>query len=240
MARLTLTGERTAPGWDHEQYWYARHEVVYRWLADRSHDVADVGSGEGYGAHLLRTAGASVVALELDAMACDHARAVYPSVPIVRANAVALPLRTDAVDTAISLQTIEHLWDVHRYLGELFRIARRHVVVSTPNRLTFSPGLERQARPTNPFHVEEFDAEQLVDLLAEWGPVDVFGLHHGERIRMWESQHGDLVAQLVGAALHGVWPDHLLAFVTTITHADFVMQSNTHDALDLIAIGLHR
>jgi SAM-dependent methyltransferase len=239
VARLALTGERTAPGWDHEQYWFARHEIVYRWLHDRSDDIADVGSGEGYGAQLLTAAGAFVVALELDQAACDHAHTVYPSVPIVRANAIAVPLRAGAVDTTISLQTIEHLWDVHLYLRELFRIARRQVIISTPNRLTFSPGLARKERPTNPFHVEEFDADQLVELLAAFGQVDVLGLHHGERIRAWESQHGPLVPQMITAALHNSWPPALLAFVTTITYADFVIMPRVHDALDLIGIGLH-
>lgn len=240
MARLALTGERTAPGWDHEQYWYARHEVVYRWLLARSRDIADVGSGEGYGAQLLATAGAFVVALELDEAACDHARTVYPSIPIVRANAVTVPLRTGAVDTAISLQTIEHIWDVQRYLRELFRIARRQVIISTPNRLTFSPGLARKARPTNPFHVEEFDAEQVVELLAPWGHVEVLGLHHGERIQAWESQHGPLVPHMITAALGNSWPPELLAFVATITYADFVMTPSAQHALDLIGIGSHR
>lgn len=239
MARLALTGERTAPGWDHEQYWFARHEVVYRWLRDRSGDIADVGSGEGYGAQLLGTAGAFVVALELDEAACDHARMAYPSVPIVRANAIAVPLRSGAVDTAISLQTIEHLWDVHLYLRELFRIARRQVIISTPNRLTFSPGLARKERPTNPFHVEEFDADQLVELLAAWGQVEVLGLHHGERIQAWESQHGALVPHMITAALRNSWPPELLAFVTTVTHEDFVITPSVHDALDLIALGCH-
>ena len=48
---LPLTGERTVPGIAREQYWFARHEVVYRWLAARcaGASVLEAGSGEGYG-----------------------------------------------------------------------------------------------------------------------------------------------------------------------------------------------
>ena len=52
---LPLTGERTVPGLDIENYWFRRHEVVYQRLADRctGRDVLEAGFGEGYGADLL-------------------------------------------------------------------------------------------------------------------------------------------------------------------------------------------
>jgi REP element-mobilizing transposase RayT len=43
---LSLTGERTLPG---EPYWFARHEVAYRWVADQIRPgsrVLDAGCGE--------------------------------------------------------------------------------------------------------------------------------------------------------------------------------------------------
>jgi protein-L-isoaspartate O-methyltransferase len=52
---LPLTGERTIPGLDVENYWFRRHEVVYQWLAQRcaGRDVLEAGCGEGYGADLI-------------------------------------------------------------------------------------------------------------------------------------------------------------------------------------------
>jgi len=49
---LHLTGERTLPDVPEENYWYQRHLVVYRWIAERVDGlhVVDVASGEGYGA----------------------------------------------------------------------------------------------------------------------------------------------------------------------------------------------
>ncbi|HEY9264210.1 MAG TPA: SAM-dependent methyltransferase, partial [Mycobacterium sp.] len=34
-APMALTGERTVPGLAEENYWFRRHEVVYRRLVDR-------------------------------------------------------------------------------------------------------------------------------------------------------------------------------------------------------------
>src|SRR5690606_36985753 len=96
---LPLTGERTVPGIAREQYWFARHEVVYRWLAPRcaGQHVVEAGSGEGYGARILQQAGARVVAVDYDEAAITHSAATYP-LPHVRANLAALPFgRVDAV-----------------------------------------------------------------------------------------------------------------------------------------------
>ena len=72
--------------------------------------------------------------------------------------------------------------------------------VSTPNRLTFSPGLGRGEKPLNPFHANELDAEELAELLAPWfGEVRVLGVHHGPRIAAWEREHGPLVAAQLAA-----------------------------------------
>ena len=54
-AALPLTGERTIPGLDVENYWFRRHEVVYQRLAQRcaGREVLEAGCGEGYGADLI-------------------------------------------------------------------------------------------------------------------------------------------------------------------------------------------
>ena len=47
---MELTGERTIPGVPTESYWFARHEIVYRWVAERyalEQICGDIGSGEG-------------------------------------------------------------------------------------------------------------------------------------------------------------------------------------------------
>jgi SAM-dependent methyltransferase len=141
-----------------------------------------------------------------------------------------------------SLQVVEHLWDQGRFLRECRRVLRPggELTLSTPNRLTFSPGRDT---PLNPFHTRELSAAELADLLVEAGFVDVavLGLHHGPRLRTLDAAHaGSLVAAQTEAALTGSWPAALLRDVASVTTADFALRPNGPDhpvdaSLDLVA-----
>lgn len=240
------TGERTVPGIDREQYFFARHLAVYSWIRDAhltAHArVVDAGSGEGYGAALLRESGAEVVVgLEYDDGACRHASSTYRSVSMVRANLADLPLRPRTIDLLVCLQVVEHLWDLPGFLSNVRAAVRPGglLIASTPHRETFSPGLGRGEKPLNPFHVEEFDAEQIRDLVidAGWVDVDVLGLHHGERITTWESAHGSVMQAQVRAMVTDDWPTDLESFIRSVTDDDFPIRSCTQGAQDLIVIG---
>lgn len=248
---LPLTGERTLPGVRGEEYWFARHEAAYAWVVDqlgarvRDAAVVEAGSGEGYGAAMLRAAGArAVLALEYDDASARHAHAAYDEVRTVRANLAMLPVGTASADLLVTLQVVEHLWDLRGFLRDCARVVRPGgtIVVTTPNRPVFSPGLGRGQKPTNPFHVEELDAEQLHGLLAEAGfvEVEVHGLHHGSRIEAWEAAHGTgLVAAQVAAVLapDDAHPDGLDAFVASVTAADFVVGA-ADGSQDLVAVAV--
>jgi SAM-dependent methyltransferase len=250
---LPLTGERTLPGVRGEEYWFARHEAAYAWVVEqlgarvRHAAVVEAGSGEGYGAALLREAGArAVVALEYDEAAVAHARTAYPHVATTRANLASMPLVDGGVDVAVTLQVVEHLWDLSGFLRDCARLLRPGglLVVTTPNRPVFSPGLGRGEKPTNPFHVEELDAEQLHDLLDAAGFTDIaiHGLHHGTRIEAWERDAGTgVVAAQVAAVLDPATTDvdAIDAFVRTVTLDDFLI-GTADGAQDLVAVAVRR
>lgn len=247
-AGLPLTGERTVPGIAREGYWFARHEAVYRWAADTltatvgpGDVLVDAGCGEGYGADFLGQAlGALAVGLDYDEITAAHVRAAHPAVAAIRANLAAFPLASDSCAAVISLQVIEHLWDLAGFLAECRRVLAPNaaLIVSTPNRPVFSPGLARSEKPTNPFHVEEFDAEQVWGMLDHAGfrQVEVLGLHHGARLQRWEAQFGPIVAAQVEAALSDHWPEELEAFVAGVRAGDFEF-GDADGAADLIGIG---
>ncbi len=241
MSKLALTGERTAPGWDRERYWFMRHLAVYQWIADTllrpNDDVVDVGCGEGFGANLLARQ-ARTIAIELDEPTCHHVHQMYPAVHCVCANVVGLPLAHRSIDLAVSLQVMEHIWDVPGYLMELRRVCRRTLVLSTPNRPVFSPGLGRSEKPTNPFHVEEFDAEQVQAACRDAGfpDVQILGLHHGARLRTWEQDNGSIVTALIDAATRDDWTGPVMAAQATLNVSDFSISDDHRGAHDLIAI----
>lgn len=263
---LPLTGERTVPEIAGENYWFQRHVVVYEWVAQQwlpakgsaSRAVLDAGCGEGYGAALLAAAGesagssATVIGLELDAGATEHAAQRYDRISVVRSNLDALPIATSHVGLLVSLQVVEHLWDLAGFLAQCARVLDDSgvAVMSTPNRLTFSPGLGRGQRPTNPFHVEEFDADQLRELLASAGftTVRCYGLHHGPRITEWERRHGSIVEAQIRAALDESGDNSssseseaaraMRDFVESVTVSDFdIIDRDLDEAQDLIVIG---
>jgi SAM-dependent methyltransferase len=241
---LPLTGERTVPGIPEENYWFRRHEVVYRAIAQRCAGavVLEAGCGEGYGADLLARDAAAVLALDYDPPTAAHVARRYPAVGVARANLVALPVRDGGCDSVVSLQVVEHLWEQERFLAECRRALRPGgvLLLSTPNRLTFSPGRDT---PLNPFHTRELSPTELAALVGEAGflDVEVLGLHHGPRLRELDARHGGSIvdAQVAVALGDGGWPPDLLADVADVGCADFELHDRDLDlSLDLLALAV--
>jgi len=238
---LPLTGERTAPGIWHENYWFARHEAAYRWITANWLDsetgrVLDAGCGEGYGADLLSQAGAGqVFGLDYEGTTLRHVAKVYPQVNLVQGNLVQTGFAAESFNLLVSLQTIEHLWEQPRFVTECARIAApgATVVLSTPNRLTFPSG--------NWYHTKELTAPEFVELVeVELEVVQTLGLWHGDKLLAWEKEHGSCVdAQL--ASDHADWPADLVQLVTETSHDDFVIRpGELDDSLDLIVVARPR
>jgi SAM-dependent methyltransferase len=251
-AVLTLTGERTIPDLDIENYWFRRHQVVYQRLAPRcaGREVLEAGCGEGYGAELIAGVARRVVAVDYDAAAVAHVRGRYPRVEAVQANLARLPLPDSSVDVVVNFQVIEHLWDQAQFVAECARVLRPSglLMVSTPNRITFSPGRDT---PINPFHTRELNADELTELLADAGfsEVSISGLFHGSRLREMDARHGGSIidAQIARAVADAPWPPELAADVAAVTTDDFDIVGDgfdssdgrdIDDSLDLIAIAV--
>ena len=248
-AGLPLTGERTVPGLAVENYWFRRHEVVYRHCADicAGRDVFEAGCGEGYGADLLAASANRVLALDYDAATVAHVRARYPAVEVAEGNLAALPLPDASVDVVVNFQVIEHLWDQPQFITECLRVVRPGglLLISTPNRITFTPGSDV---PVNPFHTRELNAAELAELLIGGGfEVDgVYGVFHGPRLAEMDARHGGSIidAQIARALADAPWPAELLADVAAVDCADFEIVADCDcdiDAsLDLLAIAVRR
>ena len=245
---LGVTGERTVPGIPAENYWFRRHEAVYAalpgWVPRPPSRALDAGSGEGYGVDRLarQWPGAQVVGLDYDADAVDHARTRYGSrgASFARGQLTAIPLEDNGFDLIVCLQVIEHIWKPRELLRELARVGRpgATLVISTPNRLTFSPGLGRRERPANLFHAREYDALELAGLVGETVEVEsVIGVRHAPRLVAWEAAHGSLVDAQLATAPEG-WPTPVTELVGSVAVADFTLAATgLEDCLDLVVVG---
>ena len=239
---LPLTGERTVPGIAEENYWFRRHEAAYLHLIGHCADavVLEAGCGEGYGAQLIRTVARRVVALDYDELTSQHVARSYPELNVLRGNLATLPLRSESVDVVANLQVIEHLWDQEGFLAECRRVLRPggKLIVTTPNRLTFSPG---QDTPLNPFHTRELAPSELDEMLREAGfRVDeLTGLRHGKRLD--SLLDGQIISAQVEVALSGApWPVELKEAVESVTVEDFDITGEDMDAcLDLVAVAVN-
>jgi SAM-dependent methyltransferase len=244
VSQLPLTGERTVPGIVEENYWFRRHEAAYLALRPYCVDafVLEAGCGEGYGADLFARGAVGVLGLDYDALTLRHVAQAYPKVHTARANLAALPVRTSTVDVVANFQVIEHLWDQEGFLRECRRVLRpgSRLLVTTPNRITFSPGRDT---PLNPFHTRELAPAELATLLQDTGFEVEFlaGLRHGARLRALDAEFdGSLIDAQVAVAVSGEpWSAELRDAVASVTAADFAITTDDLDAsLDIVAVAV--
>ena len=237
---LSLTGERTLPDVPEENYWYRRHLVVYEWIAERvrGERVIDMASGEGYGSAALARSAASVVGVEANPEAFEHARLRYTDANL-RFERALVEEFAEPADAVVFLQTIEHLQDPGATL-EHFRSlvgADGAVYVSTPNVLTLAP--EGAERSDNPWHVHEYRPDEFEQLCrGHFAHVELHGLFHARKLRVHE-----LALRLgwdrVHAAL-GLTGPFYRWFTPAIGTGDFALRrspaTRLQGALDLIAV----
>jgi SAM-dependent methyltransferase len=235
---LPLTGERTSPGIADENYWFQRHVVVYRRAAElvRGKRVLDAGCGEGYGTSMLAQAAATAKGVDLEAAVIRRAAARYANASFDAANLVALPYPDESFDAVVSLQVIEHIHTPQEFLAECARVLVPGglLLVSTPNRLTFSPHGVRNA-----FHAFEFAPDELRTTVAKhFDNIELSGVFHGarlaavERLLLRRAFSERLIDQPTPE-----WPWWLRAIVTRVTAKDFIIKpGRLHASLDLIAV----
>ena len=234
---LPLTGERTLPDLPEENYWYRRHLVVYEWIAARAggRRVVDMACGEGYGSATLAGAATSVVGVDANPEAHEHARLRYVR-PNLRFERDLVESFAEPCDAVVFLQTIEHVQDPGAILEHFRSMLEPGGVayVSTPNLLTLAPpGAEKS---DNPWHVREYRAAEFQGLCeAHFDRVEMLGLFHARKLRVHELAIG-LGWDRVHSALRLTRPFYD-RFTPAISSSDFSLRAEELDrALDFVAV----
>jgi 2-polyprenyl-3-methyl-5-hydroxy-6-metoxy-1,4-benzoquinol methylase len=232
---LALTGERTLPDVPEENYWYRRHLVVYEWIAAQTagRRVIDMACGEGYGSALLAQRATSVVGVDANPEAHEHAAKRYVQ-PNLRFERDLIETFSEPADAVVFLQTIEHVQDPVAVLDHMRSLAPV-VYVSTPNLLTLAPpGAEKSA---NSWHIKEYRAEEFAELCGGPG-VEMYGLFHARKLRAHELA--------IRAGWDAVHPRLRLTkpfydrFTPAISTRDFTLRrgepGELHGALDFVCV----
>ncbi len=234
---LPLTGERTLPDVPEENYWYRRHLVVYEWIAAQvtGKRVVDMACGEGYGSDVLAGGAASVVGVDANPEAHEHARLRYVR-PNLRFERDLVESFSEPCDAVVFLQTIEHVQDAGAILEHFKSMLEPGGVayVSTPNLLTLAPpGAEKS---DNPWHVHEYRAAEYRALCEEHFPrVELLGLYHARKLRLHE-----VAIKLGWDPVHkrlGLTKPFYDRFTPAISASDFALRTGDLDrALDFLAV----
>ena len=237
---LALTGERTLPDVPAENYWFRRHQMVYEWVAERSwgRRVVDLACGEGYGSAILSRTAASVVGVDANPEAFEHARLKY-SADTVSFDKEVIETWAGDVDCVVFLQTIEHVLDEDVMMAHIRGLIGDNGIafVSTPNLLTLAgPG---KSKSENPWHIKEYTHEEFQALCERhFGNVELFGLFHARKLA-WHALALKLGWDRVHAALRitGLFYDW---FTPAIKANDFQLkhasEARMDRALDFVAV----
>jgi ubiquinone/menaquinone biosynthesis C-methylase UbiE len=141
-------------------------------------DVLDVGCNTGYGTVRFVPVARRVVGVDVSPGAIEAARNRAPGgrPEFILTSGFELPFPDGSFDLVSSFQVLEHVPDPLAYLREMARVTRPggEVILATPNAAI---RLDPDMTPWNRFHVHEYLAAELRDLLLEVFPqVRVRGL----------------------------------------------------------------
>ncbi len=140
--------------------------------------VLDLGCGVGSFSALLAARSMRVMCVDVSEENVEAVRRRHPELPVVRANATALPFDDDAFDAAVLMEVLEHVEDDRAALSELRRVVRDDglLILSAPNLAARAPLLERlpllsvHAREGPEHHFRDgYSRRELTSLLGDSG-----------------------------------------------------------------------
>jgi SAM-dependent methyltransferase len=218
-------------------------------------DLLEVGCGEGRGVEVLLENVDSYLGIDKIQEVIDNLSPKYPNA--VFQQAIIPPfsgLTTDAFDSVVSFQVIEHIQNDRLFLEEIYRVLKPggKAIISTPN--------IRHTLSRNPWHIREYTPKQLEDLCKGiFDKVEPMGIGGNKKIWNYHEANRKSVNKIMRFDIFNLqyrlpafmlrWPYEILNrmnrnklhqqqgdSVTDITHEDYTLESSPDKGLDLFYV----
>lgn len=189
--RIFHTNERATQHLDSDNYVFQRCLFAYECAAEYLNgEVLELGTGEGYGAKHLLTNARNLIGIDRRRPLPDvhfHERFTF-----VHRSIPPLPDITDGqMDAVVAIHFIEHIQDDETLIGEIHRVLKPggRFICATPNRV--------RSLSRNPWHVREYDANQLELLSSNYFPtIEIYGIIATGAAASYASRNEKQVKQL--------------------------------------------
>lgn len=164
------------------------------WLVDRFFDgvrgllepvvfpdasLTEIGCGAGFSTQRLRAwlpPDVDFSASDISNTLVEKAQQRNPGVPIVQQSVYSLGMDDKSKDLLVMMEVLEHLEHPDRALAELARVARRHVLISTPREpiwraLNMVRGKYVGSLGNTPGHIQHWSSSGLRRMVFPWFEV---------------------------------------------------------------------
>lgn len=150
-----------------DNYVFQRSRLAYLRASELiSGDILEIGTGTGYGVEILHSSAEKLITIDKEIPA---RRTIYENVEYLKMEVPPIELQGDMFDYVVSFQVIEHIKDDLGFVNEVSRVLHNggKFIVTTPN----AP----MSLTRNPWHVREYDCDQLKNLLStSFSDVEVY------------------------------------------------------------------
>ena len=167
---------------DQTVYNYVYQRCYYAYVAAQSMisgKVFEIGTGDGIGVDLMSALCEEFTTI--DKFDCGFDFTKYPNTSFRQMEVPPFSgIPSDYYDYVISFQVIEHIEDDHLFVQEISRVLKPGgtAILTTPNIL--------QTLSRNPWHVREYTAQQLQDILKpHFSKVECQGVYGNEKVKRY-------------------------------------------------------
>jgi len=139
--------------------------IVRKYAGD---SVLDVGCNTGQLVSYLASLGKRVVGVDVDPNLITAAKWEHPTLSFCLASAENLPFKDNLFDTCVCWNVLEHVEDDKLALKELWRVARKNVILCLPKKDNLLPfGQITYRQYVDPTHKHYYSKEHLYRLFEE-------------------------------------------------------------------------